>query len=71
MSDYEKDPKSGSTKDKVGRDAADRWANEGGHVEKKDSKTPAMSADTPRTDEGKKYEEDEESASERSDRDQS
>ena len=29
MSDYEKDPNSGSTKEKS-KDASDRWQNEGG-----------------------------------------
>ena len=67
MSDYEKDPTSGSTKEK-GKDASDRWTNEGGASQEK--KEPKMSAGTPNTDEDKKYEESEESASERSEKDQ-
>ena len=67
MSDYEKDPNSGSTKEKS-KDASDRWTNEGGAPPEK--KDPKMSAGTPRTDEDKKYEASEESASERSEKDQ-
>ena len=67
MSDYEKDPNSGSTKEKS-KDASDRWQNEGGAAQKKEE--PKMNAGTPRTDEDKKYEENEESASERSEKDQ-
>jgi len=70
MSDYEKDPNSGSTKDKTAREASDRWSNEGGAPEKKDPKSPSMSAGTPRTDEGQKYEDEEDSAQERSEQEQ-
>jgi hypothetical protein len=69
MSDHDKDPISGSTKQKGG-DPADRWVNEGGAPEKKDPKTPAIDAGTPRTGEGTKYEEDEGSAQERSEKEQ-